>query len=205
MTMTSRTSLAPFVSRILLGLACLLGLAGPIRMHAQDRPTVSGPGGYVAVGGGASMFQADYGQRHLGGAMAFTDTNLTWRYGVESELRYLRYNTDEDVTETNYFIGPRVSLDPGFRLGRVRPYAKLLVGAGKMNFPFHYATGTFFTVAPGGGVDVILNDRVSVRVIDLEYQSWTSFNFGPMHPYGLSAGLSFRLNGRFRPARTGRW
>jgi len=202
MHITPRTS---FITGTLLGLAALLCLAGPARLHAQDRPTVSGPGSYVSVGGGISGYQADYGQRHLSGAMAYADTNLTWHYGIESELRYLRYNTDEDVTETNYFIGPRVSLDPYFRLGRFRPYAKLLVGAGKMTFPFHYATGTFFTLAPGGGVDVLLNDRVTVRVIDLEYQSWTSFNYGPMHPYGLSAGISFRLNGHLHPARTGRW
>jgi hypothetical protein len=190
---------------ILLATTFALGLTVPASLRAQDRPTVSGPGGYLTVGGGISTYQADYGQRRIAGAMAFSDSNLTWRYGMESELRYLRFHTDEDVTETNYFIGPRMSLDPGFRLGRFRPYAKLLVGAGKMTFPFRYATGTFFTVAPGGGLDVVLSDRVNLRLIDMEYQSWTSFNFGPMHPYGLSAGLSFRLNGHSRPARTGRW
>jgi hypothetical protein len=32
-------------------------------------------------------------------------------------------------------------------------------------------------------------------VIDVEYQHWTAFTYGGLSPYGLSAGLSFRLNG----------
>jgi len=199
MVMTLRSTIAGW---ILFGLASLIASAS---LHAQDRPTVSGPGGYVAVGGGASVFQADYGQRDLGGAMLYADANLTWRYGLEAEARYLNHHTDEDVTETNYFIGPRAVVRPRFVPSPIQPYVKLLVGAGKIQFPFDYAQGTFFTLAPGAGLDIALGSRLKIRVIDFEYQSWTSFNYGPMHPYGLSAGLSFRLNGAFKRARTGHW
>jgi len=199
MVMTLRTSIT---GGILFGLAVLLS---PAFLRAQARPTVSGPGSYVSVGGGASIYQADYGQRDLGGFMAYGDANLTWRYGLEAEARFLNHHTDEDVTETNYLIGPRVSIFPGYGKNPFRPYVKFLVGAGKIEFPFKFAQGTYFTLAPGAGLDVAIGSRLTVRVIDVEYQDWTNFTYGGMHPYGISAGISFRLNGAFRPARTGRW
>jgi hypothetical protein len=159
--------------------------------RAQNIPTAEGPGSYVAVGGELSAFQADYGQRVIYGGALYADVNPTWRYGFEAEARYLRFNTFEDVTETNYLVGPRVMLKPG----PVRPYVKFLVGAGKITLPIGYAQGTFLTYSPGGGVDYIASDRVTVRVFDFEYQVWPDFSsYGSLHPYGISAGISFRLN-----------
>jgi hypothetical protein len=159
--------------------------------RAQNIPTAIGPGSYVAIGGEISAFQADYGQRVLGGGVLFADVNPTWRIGFEGEARYLRFNTFEDVTESNYLVGPRVMLKPG----PWRPYVKFLVGAGKITLPFRYAQGTFFTYAPGAGMDYLVNDRVTARVIDVEYQMWPDFSsYGELRPYGVSAGISFRLN-----------
>jgi opacity protein-like surface antigen len=170
----------------------LLALAAR-SLHAQALPTASGPGSYVAVGGGVSAFQEDYGQQVIGGALIYVDANPTWRYGLEAEARYLRLHTDEQETETNYFAGVRVQLwKPSSRL---RPYAKFLVGSGQISFPFHYATGSYFAYAPGAGLDIALGDRWTVRAADFEYQDWQNFTYGPMHPYGVSAGISFRING----------
>jgi opacity protein-like surface antigen len=159
--------------------------------RAQNIPTAIGPGSYVAIGGEISAFQADYGQRVLGGGVLFADVNPTWRIGFEGEARYLRFNSSEDVTESNYLVGPRVMLKPG----PFRPYVKFLVGAGKITFPFHYADGTFLAYAPGAGLDYLVNDRVTLRIIDVEYQFWPDFaSYGELRPYGVSAGISFRLN-----------
>jgi hypothetical protein len=177
-------------------LLLLLGF-GVRRARAQAMPTASAPGEYVAIGGGASIFQADYGQRNIGGLTAYADINLTGRYGIEAEARYLRYRTSEDVTETNYFVGPRVAIFPGRSL---RPYVKFLVGDGHIVLPFHYAEGDFFTLAPGAGLEYAIRDRYIVRIVDFEYQTWPQFSAGPqfpvgsLHPYGLSAGISIRLN-----------
>ena len=158
---------------------------------AQNFATAKGPGSYIAFGGAVTAFQADYGHRVLGGGTLFADVNPTWRYGFEGEARYLRLNTDEGVTETDYLAGPRVMYKPG----PFRPYVKFLVGAGRITFPFHYATGTFFTYAPGAGLDYIVGDRMTVRVVDFEYQMWPTFaSYGELRPYGLSAGISWRVN-----------
>jgi hypothetical protein len=178
--------------RIHLKIAILIALQ--VLCHqarAQDIPTAIGPGSYVAVGGEISAFQADYGHRVLGGGVLFADVNPTWRIGFEAEARYLRLNSSEDVTESNYLVGPRVMLKPG----PWRPYVKFLVGAGKITFPFHYADGTFLAYAPGAGLDYLVNDRMTLRVIDFEYQLWPDFaSYGELRPYGVSVGISFRLN-----------
>ena len=159
---------------------------------AQAMPTASGPGSYLAVGGGVSAFQEDYGQQVIGGAMAFVDMNPTWRYGLEGEARWLNYHTDEQVTEANYLGGVRVMLwKPG---SRIQPYGKFLAGVGHINFPFGYATGNYLALAPGAGVDIHLNERWSVRAADFEYQLWPQFTYGQLKPYGVSAGLRYRIN-----------
>jgi hypothetical protein len=174
-------------------LQVLMALAGMVasRAGAQALPTASGPGTFVAVGGGASAFQADYGQRILGGAVLWADVNPTWRYGLEGEARYLHYHTDEDVTEKSYLGGIRVTI----RDERFRPYVKFLAGAGGISLPFHYATGTFLTYAPGAGADFIVSDRIIWRIADFEYQAWPTFPYGELKPYGVSMGLIIRING----------
>jgi hypothetical protein len=173
---------------------------GSRSLRAQALPTATGPGSYIAVGGGGSIFQTDYGQRAVGGLTAYADLNPIWRYGIEGEARFLRFRTSEQVTQTSYLIGPRVSL----RFGPVRPYVKFLVGDGKIVLPFHYAQGSFLSYAPGVGVEYMLGDRFAVRIFDVEYQFWPGFPYGELHPYGISAGISFRLNAVSRfPKPTG--
>jgi hypothetical protein len=163
---------------------------GSRAVYAQAQPTASGPGSFVSIGGGYSAMQADYDPRILGAAFAFVDVHPTWRYGLEGEARYLRFNTDEDVKETTYLGGVHVYLRPQ----KFRPYVKFLAGVGRVDFPFHYATGNYLALAPGTGVDYVVNDRITLRAVDFEYQDWPKFTYGTLHPYGVSAGISIRLN-----------
>jgi hypothetical protein len=180
------------MNKLHLWLAAIpLLLLGTPRLNAQAVPTATGPGSYIAVGGGASLFQADYGKRVIDGFTGYADVNPTWRYGLEAEVRVLNHHTSEDVSERNYLIGPRVAV-AGF--GPFRPYAKFLIGDSRIEFPFRYAQGSYLTYAPGGGLEYMLGDRLAIRIIDAEYQFWPSFTYGSLHPYGVSAGISFRLN-----------
>ena len=191
MTKTRQLSYAVTALFVLAGIAAL----APRGLRAQALPAASGPGGYVAVGGGASIFQFDYGQRKLGGLMVYADVNPVWRYGLEGEVRSLRFNTNEDVTETTYLAGPRVAIFPG----PLQPYVKLLAGTGHYDLPFHFAEGNFFTYAPGAGLDLSISDTIAVRLIDFEYQVTNKFQASPNGPYsqpvnyGISAGISIRL------------
>jgi opacity protein-like surface antigen len=178
--------------RVLTVLGVLFVAAACSRdLRAQALPAATGPGAYVSAGVGYSAYQVDYGQRVLGGGVAFVDVHPTWRYGIEGEARLLNKNTSEGVKESMYLAGPIVYV----RSKKLRPYAKFLAGAGKIDFPFGYAKGTYFAYAPGAGVDYVLGDRMSLRLIDVEYQSWPQFTFGNLHPYGVSAGIVIRLTG----------
>ena len=167
----------------------LPGLCGR-GVQAQARATALGPGSYVAIGGAVSAFPSDYDGRNIAGGMVFMDVQPTYRYGFEGETRFLRYHTDEGVSQTNYLMGVHV----GIRPQRLRPYAKFLVGATRIQAPLGYAQGTFFTFVPGGGVDYMLSDRWTVRVVDLEYQVVPQFMGSEVRNFGISMGLSFRIN-----------
>ena len=173
---------------LLLSLACPLSLH---QAHGQATATASGPGSYLAVGGGLCWYQADYGRRDIGGGVLYAEANPHWRFGLEGEARFLRAHTAQDVTETNYLGGVRVAI---LHPRKLQPYAKFLAGVGKITLPYGYAHGSFLAYAPGVGLDVALNDRLSIRAVDVEYQRWPRFPYGALSPYGVSAGLLFRLN-----------
>jgi hypothetical protein len=179
------------IRRAALALSLFLAPFAPHEATAQAIPTATAPGLLIAVGGGgASMYQSGYGQRNIYGINSFADLNLGG-VGIEAEARFLRYHTSEDVTENNYLIGPRVTL---FHTRSLRPYAKFLIGEGHIAYPFRYAQGNYFAYAPGAGVEYSIHERVIVRVIDFEYQTWPGFTYGTLNPYGISAGISLRLN-----------
>jgi hypothetical protein len=176
-------------------LACAFAVASSVLLgvkpaSAQAVPTATGPGSFISAGLEVSGFQQDYGQRYIGGEGVFVDANLYRRVGIEAEVRLLNARTSEDVKLQTYLIGPRISTD----IHSFRPYIKLLAGRGGFDFPFHYATGSYFVVAPGAGLDWHLGEsRFNVRVIDFEYQVWPQFSFGELHPYGASVGISYNL------------
>lgn len=167
----------------------LLSWQSSRRLFAQALPTATGPGAYVAVGVGGALYRADYGKNDLGGAVVWVDASLPRKIGLEAEGRFLRYHQQTQVYQDTYLIGPRYA----FRPSHLVPYVKMPVGLGHMRFPYNYGTGNYFVLAPGGGVDYWLGDRVRIRAVDVEYQFWPQFTFGTLHPYGVSAGVAFRI------------
>lgn len=180
-----------FSHRLLLLATLFFQTVCAIGLRAQALATASGPGSYVAVGGGFSWFQADYGHSTIGGGVLYAEVNPQWRVGLEGEARFLHARNAQDVTESNYLGGVRVAL---LHPRRLQPYVKFLAGVGKITLPYGYAHGSFLAYAPGAGLDLALTDRLSVRAVDIEYQRWPSFPYGSLSPYGVGAGLLFRLN-----------
>lgn len=171
-------------------MAVLLVALARVRAVGQATPTATGPGAFVAVGGGFSLLHFAYGQRDLGGGWVFADMRPDWHFGIEAEARFLHLHNSEDVAERNYLIGPRVLVFPG---RRHQLYVKFLAGDGHIDMPFRYAHGDFLALVPGVDFDVALNDYVDVRVADIEYQQWRDFPYGNLHPYCVSGGISLRL------------
>ena len=178
------------VKQIVLTLALLVWPCGAKPSQGQALPTAKGPGGYVAVGVGGSLYQADYGNNDLAGGVIWIDASLPRAIGLEAEARFLRYHQQKQVYQDTYLIGPRYAFKPSHWV----PYVKAPVGLGHIRLAYNYAYGDFFVVAPGGGLDYWIGDKVRVRVVDVEYQFWPQFSFGPLHPYGATAGISFRIH-----------
>jgi hypothetical protein len=168
-------------------------LTGWQTAHAQALPAGIGPGTYAIVGGTLSGFESDYGKQAITGASVYVDSNLFWRYGIESEARRIVYPNFGE-RQTTLLAGPRWS----FRAKGLVPYVKVLAGGGRFDFPYGYGHGNYFVVATGAGLDLRLGEKVRVRLVDFEYQEWPGFSFGSIHPYGISAGISFQLWGASR-------
>ena len=172
-----------------LAVACFLSCSS-FALFGQASPAATGPGGFVSVGGMLSDYRSPYGKQRLAGGSFYVDANLSRWLGLEGEGRVLSVGAAEGSKASTYLVGPRISTNGN----RFRPYAKILLGRGEFTFPFGYAKGSYFVIAPGAGVDVSLfGGRAFFRVVDFEYQDWRDFTFGQNHPYGFSTGVSVRL------------
>jgi hypothetical protein len=148
----------------------------------------------IAVGGAFPAYRLNYGDRLLMGASVYIDANYTYHYGIEAEGRWLWLHQRDSVRASTYLIGPRYSFHGiGGERKSFRPYVKFEVGVARFRYPYRYASGDYFVVAPGGGVDYRLNSRVRLRMVDLEYQSWPQFTYGTLSSFGVSSGLRVRL------------
>jgi hypothetical protein len=167
----------------------VLVLFGSDSSGGQACPTATGTGMYLAIGGAISQFEGDYGLRKIAGGTVYMDANPYRRYGLEAEIRKLQYSNSPGMNQITYLGGPKVS----FRSHGVVPYAKMLVGIGIFDFPYHYGRGDYLALAPGAGLDLNMGNRIRIRLIDVEYQDWSQFTFGTLHPYGASIGVSYQI------------
>jgi len=157
----------------------------------------------VTGGGLGSAFQPDYAgnfvrgsaPNYLFGLGGYVDVHFTRWIELEAEGRWLRFNQLNDIHEDNYLLGYEHHFNRQTFFG-FTPYAKVLVGYGKMNFEFNDAHGSFTDVAYGGGLDVRTHSRFVLRPFDFEYQQWPNWVNSSLHPYGFSAGIAYRFLGR---------
>ncbi len=172
----------------------LLSSVGALGQVVESATAGSAP---LTVGGYFSFFDASYASNKVAGFGTYVDWSplMTGNLGVEAEGRWLTFGGSHGFSEYNYLVGPRYRF---YLNDRFQPYAKFLVGAGEINFPYDLAHGGYFAMAPGGGIDYALNPRWKVRA-DYEFQIWPSavgipgIQTGSVHPNGVSVGLSYRL------------
>ena len=172
-----------------MGLAVLLGLSQiPAWVSAQVVESGNEGRFRLYAGAGGSGYYVEYGERKLLGISGWVDADTARHFGIEAEGRWLEYHQTANVHVETYLAGLRYHRTAG----RFQPYAKALAGFGDFNFPYDYAYGRYFVVAPGGGVDYRLNHRWAVRA-DFEYQLWPQFTFGSMSSAGGTAGIRYRI------------
>jgi hypothetical protein len=91
------------------------------------------------------------------------------------------------VTEQNFLFGPRVS----FSVGRFRPFAEALFGAGHVNVSNGLGSDTSFATALGGGIDYKIIRPVAWRFQGDYVQ--TRFFGATQNNVRISTGIVFRF------------
>jgi hypothetical protein len=194
------------MQRLLASIFVVCLLAGAAGAHAQAVYAASRRGTQITVGGIGSLFQPDFqgdwtatapyypvahsAQYPLIGIGAYVDFKKSRWIQFEAEGRWLRWNQYHQIDQDVYQIGPRI---PIHRFGRFTPYGKALVGTAKMRFDQLGHTGSFTDLAFGGGVDVRVSRRFSLRMADVEYQYWPRWGTSTISPYGVSVGVGYRV------------
>lgn len=151
----------------------------------------------LTVGGSFSFFDASYASNKISGFGTYVDWSplLMGNLGVEAEGRWMTFGGSHGLSESNYLVGPRYRFSFS---DRFQPYAKFMIGAGEIKFPYDLAHGGYLVMAPGGGMDYVISRHWRLRA-DYEFQIWqNAFGFpdvpsGSVHPNGVSAGVSYRL------------
>jgi hypothetical protein len=195
------------MKRFSLLLSSILLFAGAVTAGAQVVPSATGRQVSITAGGMASIFQPDFvgnlnssytayiaqtSNQPLYGVGAYVDVRLRRWVQFEAEGRWSRFNAFEGITQDNYLIGPRLPL---YHFWKATIYGKALGGFSKMNYGSGIGTGQYTDFAFGGGVDVKLNKRISLRAVDVEYQYWPWWSNGntTLSPYGASVGMSYKV------------
>ena len=151
----------------------------------------SGNEGGLTISAGAlgSGYSLQYGNRKMFAVTTVVDADTRRRLGIEGEGRWIEFHQTAKVHAETYSGGVRYH----FNVGRFQPYLKGLIGLGDFNFPYNLATGHYFIVTAGGGLDYRLNPRIYIRAADVEYQDWPQFTYGAMTSVGVSAGVRVRV------------
>jgi hypothetical protein len=185
---------AAFMKRSILALFCIASSLAIVSARAQVVPAATSRTFSVSAGALGSLDQPDYAgegiaqesPRRLYGIGAYVDVHFSRWVQVEGEGRWMRFNEYQGIGQNTYLIGPRI---PIVNFHCISPYGKFLVGLGSGTNA--WLSGRTFVLAYGGGLDVRLTRRFTLRAIDFEYQQW---HLNPMiSPYGGSVGVSYKI------------
>ena len=189
-------------------LFAILLFSGAVGSSAQVIPSGTGRQVSITAGGMASIFQPDFiggydtngfiaqaSNQPLYGVGAYVDVRLRRWVQFEAEGRWSRFNAYDGITEDNYLIGPRL---PVYHFWKATVYGKALGGLSKMNYGYDFygnpiGTGRYTDFAFGGGLDVKLTKRISLRAVDVEYQYMPWWGNSSISPYGASVGMSYKV------------
>jgi outer membrane protein with beta-barrel domain len=189
---------AVLMKRSILAVFCVASSLAIVSARAQVVPAATASTFHLSAGALGSLAQPDYegtfeaatSPNRIYGPGAYVDVHFSRWVQIEGEARWLRFNQFKPIYlpqgngETTYLIGPRIPIGT---FHRVTPYGKFLVGLGSASF----INGDTFVLAYGGGVDVRLTRRFTLRAVDFEYQEWRVTP--TLWPYGGSVGISYKI------------
>jgi opacity protein-like surface antigen len=169
----------------------------------------------LAVGGGFSAYNPDYGNGHLLGIALWVDytpnkvPQVLRGIGIEAEARDLNYGRSSDEpANLREDVGGGGVIYSWRSFRNFRPYGKFLMGFGNTDWETpNSETGkerrfnqTRTVTSIGGGVEFRAFRNVWARA-DYEYQFWPDFFFngagkpdGKLNPQGFTVGAMYHFS-----------
>jgi hypothetical protein len=158
--------------------------------------------------GGYSFFRANPDGINLHGWNASVTGNITHWFGVEGDFsgHYASPNVYgftipyANINSHTFMAGPKLT----YRAESVAPFAHFLIGAARASTGAFGASvaDTALAAVVGGGIDIRLNDSLSIRAIQADYLM-TRFKTGPeiyfsgfnerQNNFRFSAGIVIKL------------
>ena len=177
-------------------------LSVAVSAFSQVVPSYERKSGWpFTVGAGPVSYDVDLGHGRMYGFAGWFDiypgklpSILHGHLGAEGELREIRFGASSSQPNVRYDTAAMGLIYMWHRLHNVRPYAKILIGDGSVDFPrlsptYSHDTRTF--TAPGGGIEFRVKQDIWVRA-DYEYQRWQSLAvYGNLKPQGFTLGVSY--------------
>jgi opacity protein-like surface antigen len=161
------------------------------------------------VGAGPVNYDVDMGHGRMYGFAGWFDiypgklpSILHGHLGAEGELRHISLGASSSQQRNLYAPQPPVRYDTAamgliyiwHRLHNIRPYAKIMIGDGSVDFlPLSksYAHDTRTFTAPGGGIEFRIKQDLWVRA-NYDYERWQSLAvYGNLKPQGFTLGASY--------------
>jgi opacity protein-like surface antigen len=204
-----------FMKRLLAALFVLL-FAACASARAQVVPSGTGSEYQLSVGVLGSVLQPDIfcngggaseacyvgtSPNRVYGVGSYVDLRLSRWIQPEFEARWSRADIDgESNAEDTYLGGLRVPIHI-FHKMHATPYGKFLLGWGRGADFLDSTRPTTLAIAYGGGLDLRVTRRITLRAFDFEYQQWrtryppttVATGSGVLFPYEGSVGLSYRI------------
>lgn len=170
-----------------------VGIAAP---SASAQAIAAATGRTLAVGVAYQNIDPDYGPTRASGIQVFGDFDISKYVGATAEINLQTAFSNVVFLEHSYLVGGRGL----YRHGRYLAYGKALFGAATStsNDPYPNlinAPGTYPAIGLGGGLDIRLDHRITVRAIDYEDQHWFAYHPNSLTPHLLSFGLAYRFGG----------
>jgi hypothetical protein len=189
---------ARWISAIVV-LACAFAGTARAQQASGLTPQFEVSGEYSYIRANAANSGGGY---NLNGGSASLAYNFSDRLAVVGDVGAYRFGgLPSGLTSTmyTYLFGPRYTFR---KLTRVTPFAQVLLGGGRLNASSGglNAGENGFSMAIGGGLDLPLRRRFSVRLIQAEYLltrfDSTSGASATQNDVRISAGLVFRFGSK---------
>lgn len=178
----------------------LLFLSFTVASLAQDTPAAEIFGGYSYLRLNDTGPEGD-ASANLNGWNASVAINANRWAGFVADFGGY-YQTNEEFEAKlkihSFLFGPRFTA----RMDRISPFAQVLFGASRFSANSietneEYSAGTDFTVSFGGGVDIAVNDMLSIRPAQFEYVGLKDNEIDKFsNSFRYSAGIVIRLGSR---------